>query len=376
MNSELQSIAEPLEGYGLHGHALERALARDKNDSGDVRLKDVQDELGEPCECSLRQIKSLADAVLPGHGKVLEGCGDPLVLKCRCCGRRWTAFHHCLRRECPTCFGPWAHKEAVLASWRIWAGSKMIIRENHWSSREFRISHCWVSIPDKGQDIDYFRRAGIQVLKKHGFLGGCLIVHPFRVDPETGAYWRDGYVHLHAMALVRGEWTEGGTDGKILFGVIKDPSSTGEEPRFRGFHSDKELRKAIHYALKHCGIVEGRHALTWWGCFSRVSFPDQKLKERYPTTWDELHAGGHVCPECGSRDVDVTRYRLMDGSYVPVTPPDPAYRRPCVGSTTHAQGACPICGFLTFGRGDSDYGICPVCGIATNATRRNWSGGS
>ena len=328
---------------------------------------------GEPenaCECSLRQIKSLDDAVLPGHGELGEGCGEPLVLKCRECGHRWTANHHCLRRECPNCYASWAHREAVLASWRMWAGSKMIMRENHWSSRECRIVHTAVSIPDRGQDIEYFRRTGIEIVKKKGLLGGCMIVHPFRVNPETGQYWRDGFVHLHILALVRGEWKPGGDDGDVVFHVIKDPSSTEDDSHARGFQNDKELKKAIHYALKHCGVIQGRHALTWWGCFSRVSFPDQMLKERYPTTWDELHAGGHRCPECGSRDIDVTRYRLMDGSYVPVTPPDPEYRRP---PSTHSwnPGVCPKCGFLSFGHDDSGcsrYGICPTCGI--EAVRR------
>lgn len=325
-------------------------------------------ELGEPCECSLRQIKSLADAVLPGHGEVGEGCGEPLVLNCRTCGKRWVANHHCLRRECPYCYSSWAYKEAVLASWRMWAGSKMIIRANHWASRECRLNHFWISIPDEGQGIEYFRQTGIQIAKKHGLLGGAMIVHPFRVDKETGRYWRDGYAHLHVFSLSRGEngldaWSEGGSDGRVLFGAIRDPSSTEEDPHFRGFSNDKELKKGIHYALKHCGILEGRHALTWWGCFSRVSFPDQKLKDRYPTTWDELHAGGHRCPECGSRDVDVTRYRLMGGGYVPVTPPDPEYRRPSRGDP---PGACPRCGFLAFG-------VCPVCGVETKTMRGRWT---
>jgi hypothetical protein len=45
MGSELQSVAEPLDGYGLHDPALELALARYKSESGDVRLKDVQGAL-------------------------------------------------------------------------------------------------------------------------------------------------------------------------------------------------------------------------------------------------------------------------------------------------------------------------------------------
>jgi hypothetical protein len=142
--------------------------------------------------------------------------------------------------------------------------------------------------------------------------GGLGVYHPFRQD-DFGSYVLDGCIHFHMVVLAHGDVLPGGllADGDVVFKVLRD----AEYGDFRGFRGPVGIRRHLKYLLSHCGIVEGRHALTWWGSLSYRALPGEELRAAYPDAWDELYALPVVrCPRCGSRS---TFEILDDGSVDP-----------------------------------------------------------
>lgn len=264
--------------------------------------------------------------VLPGHGEPGPDCGVPVPYHCNNCGASYFVESSCMMRECPNCMEKWASREARFASWRMWTGAKLVARtggeperaraeqtmtwEDYikretedptrgWGWRDCRVLHVVISVPDTRQGIEVSRKQALAVAKKHNLSGGLMVYHPFRQDDDH-QFVLDGFVHYHLIALVHGDVPPGGTDGRVLFKVIKD----AEYGNYRGFRDPTGIRRVVHYLLSHCGIIEGRHALTWWGTLSYNKLPDQFLKDSYPDAWLAIHEIRRCCPVCGSSDTE------------------------------------------------------------------------
>jgi len=250
---------------------------------------------------------------LPGHGAAGPGCGSRIQYRaCSSCGHLFWVKRSCMMRECPECYEKWAFREAKLAAWRVWAGAKRRCREAGWAWSACRVLPVVVSVRDRGQGLVCARDEAYAVARRHLLDGGLSVYHPFRQD-EMGAFVLDGYVHFHMVVLAHGDVLPGGlsTDGDVVFKVIRD----AEYGDFRGFRGPAGIRRHLKYLLSHCGIVEGRHALTWWGSLSYNKLPSEELRNLYPEAWDELHLLLPVrCPLCGSeKTVEI----LEDGSIDP-----------------------------------------------------------
>jgi len=248
---------------------------------------------------------------LPGHGVAGPGCGGRVQHRsCLSCGRQFWVKRSCMMRECPECSEKWAFREARFAAWRIWTGSKRRCRELGWAWSACRVLHVVVSIPDRGQGLDAARSSAYDVARRHRLDGGMGVFHPFRVD-DDGVYRLDGTVHFHMVVLAHGDVPQGGTDGDVVFKVLRD----AEHGDFRGFRGPVGIRRCLVYLLSHAGVLEGRHAVTWWGSMSHRLLPVKVLQQLYPDAWDELNAIPDVrCPSCGStRTVEI----LEDGSIDP-----------------------------------------------------------
>lgn len=192
-----------------------------------------------------------------------------------------------MSRLCPECFELWARKEAFKASLRLWAGFR---------ARGGRLLHCVVSIPFDGHDEGHYRAMARRVSALHGIVGGISICHPFRDDGD--GYVPDGFIHYHIVGIAPGNVLPGGTDGAVVFKVIRDPVRND----YRGLFRLKEARRLLQYLLSHCGIIEGRHPLTWWGCVSYSTFPTSELRAMIPN-YDALLDIRARCPFCGARGV-------------------------------------------------------------------------
>ena len=229
-------------------------------------------------------------AVLPGHGEVGSGCGDPLPMICRRCGHSYTVNSSCMRRECPHCYHKWASKEAKVVSWRLWgAARKLYVR--------YRVVHIMISFRPMG-DIARERERARKIAVRHGIVGGCMVLHPWRKD-RYDHYVPDGYVHFHIMGIALGD-IRPGERGDYVFRHIPDPRWHG----YRGMRRTGDLRACVRYILTHCGIVAGRHALTWFGSMSYNMLPNKKLDEFYPGVRDKIQEFRRRCPKCGSYEVE------------------------------------------------------------------------
>ena len=227
---------------------------------------------------------------MPGSGQPGYGCGHQVLYRCNECGHVFSANTTCMNRECPNCYEKWAFREGKIASWRIWTGSMQRCAEAEWNWQECRILHAVISLPDRGDLLAENRSRARTIAKKHNLDGGVMVCHPFD---------QDGFVKFHIIALAHGDVLPGGTDGDVIFKVVRD----AEHGDYRGFRDVASIKRAVQYLLTHCGIYEGRHALTWWGSLSYNKMPIQKLEDNF-LGWSEMIAFHRRCPKCKSIDVE------------------------------------------------------------------------
>lgn len=64
-----------------------------------------------------------------------------------------------------------------------------------------------------------------------------------------------------------------------------------------------EVRATVMYLLTHCGIIKGRHALTWFGELSYNQLSNGLLEAKIPGL--DLHPKHKIkCPSCFGFDVE------------------------------------------------------------------------
>jgi hypothetical protein len=205
-----------------------------------------------------------------------------------------------MMRSCPNCYEKWAFKEAKKAGWRFWTGVRKLAEQR--GTRHWRVLHCVVSMIDRGVQLTTYREQIYRVTKAHGLDGGLTIFHPFRQNEDMD-FLPDGYVHFHVLAIAFGDVRGGSRGTGYVFKVIRDPDSPADKPRYRGLRSWWDARRCIKYQLTHCGIIKGRHALTWWGCLSYTGVSQNQLIAEYPKAWAEMTKKiMPKCPKCGSRE--------------------------------------------------------------------------
>lgn len=248
------------------------------------------------------EVPEVLTAVLPGHGLPGDGCGEGVAYYCNHCGKSFWIRRSCMMRECPECHEKWAAKEGKAAAWRLWTGIQHLYR-----GYPVRILHCMVSMEYNGQSLEELRGRAKLVARNHGITGALQVLHPFRKNDE-GQYASDGTVHFHVIGIAPGNVIPGGlkSDGTAIFKVIPDPGSEARgKATYRGFRRFGDVKRAVQYLLSHCGIIEGRHSLTWWGSLGYNSLSTEKLKEFCPAGYANLtEYKAKVCPFCGSDDTE------------------------------------------------------------------------
>lgn len=208
-----------------------------------------------------------------------------------------------MQRECPECYEKWAAKEGHEAAWRFWTGTQYL-----YHGYPVRRLHYVVSLmPYDDESLDDLRDRARKIGKRHGIVGGLLVPHTHRLDDE-GSRELDGTIHFHGIGIAPGNIEAGGTpaDNGAVFKVIPDPGSAEKgKPTYRGFRKYSEVKRCVQYLLSHCAIIEGKHALTWWGLLSYNMLSSKKLEDFCPAGYENLMAPkGVKCPKCGSRDTE------------------------------------------------------------------------
>lgn len=206
---------------------------------------------------------------------------------------RFVTQHSCDKPSCPSCYETWASKASERAFDRLKQCIELYRRANYQitlpSGRSYligRVDHYIFSPPglsstiERLKTLDGYRelkKEAVGFAKKSGIVGGVIIFHPFRQnDPRESNYRNDlpAYVwymspHFHIVGC-------GFTERSDLFyqrtgWIIK------KLPR------RESVKGTIRYTLTHCGIVEGVHALTYFGIFSYNKVViDQEIKQDTP----------------------------------------------------------------------------------------------
>ncbi len=197
-------------------------------------------------------------------------------------------------RLCPRCSRRWAFKEARKAAWRLSHVQKRKVYGN------VPPRHVVVSFAEgQGEELTVagydvlFTRAWA-VLKTMGSRGGVGLVHPWR-------HWKPGdYGDVRSVDL----WAPGPHYHFLVWGWL-DLEVQPEGAFVRVLRSEQEtVVGTLGYLLDHCGVVERKHALRWYGVASYNGCSGVPPLPREVTV--------PLCPLCGG---DMTELDLVDWTY-------------------------------------------------------------
>ncbi len=214
---------------------------------------------------------------LPGSGKPAEGCGD-WVPRWACPGERkvWIVPRDCGRRECPTCAEGWRRREAASARDRI---------VDHPLSGRCDRQGIVSPAPSWKPNRDEFlaaRAVLYEGLRAEGWVGGCVVYHPYRGCETAGYDVVGGHFHILGWKEFRARW-EGWKDRGWVYKNIR---------LRRGETVEGRLWATLYYELGHAGIHPDFHSITWFGGLGYAKIPREK---------DVASSEPPECPTCGQR---------------------------------------------------------------------------
>ena len=222
-------------------------------------------------------------SILPGKGLPGKGCGEyrPTHV-CLIHLQARVVKHECERRDCPDCAGiceghshcpvslpphgggKWSHREAELAS-RRWED---YIEQNGLERTPIR--QVIVSVHPDRFDPDSDHRAVIAKVRSLGerairklawreMYGGSAVVHLYR------GCEKDGYdvwgPHVHVLCFGVDTRKTAGYSRRSHLTIKQVNRAGGGFASYRGFG----LMRHLVYELGHSAVVEGGHALSWFG---------------------------------------------------------------------------------------------------------------
>ena len=231
------------------------------------------------------------------------GCGRVLAwLQCSATVAGETTERHtarplvrsCNRSTCPVCVARWARREAAQAAPRLVSARELYAK--HWEYLG-NLKHVTFSPPRElwehldpetatADDYRQLRRSAVAIAKSAGVSGGCVVFHPWGGGHGHPWVWRP---HFHILGY--GHLEHAG----------QFHARTGWVYRNHGYR--KTVEGTVSYELGHCGVCDGVHTLTWFGCLSY---------NRLRTVCLSCKRSVHRCAVCGA---PVHRYPLLsDGT--------------------------------------------------------------
>ena len=196
----------------------------------------------------------------------------------------------CGRLACPVCYEKACAKEAIKIAHRIMAYKV-------W----FSPIHVTASVSYKDSFLTFpeMRRKAIKMVQGCGFIGGCVIFHPFRkyneddndvVDKDFS--WKDApacwYISPHFHFLGYGWINKTDENYEESGWIVKN---LGRRIPLVGKTLEDAVRATAHYQLSHCGINKRFHTVVWFG---KLCYNDKKFH------CPPLEREKHPCPICNS----------------------------------------------------------------------------
>jgi len=216
---------------------------------------------------------------LPGfYDKIHEWCG---LWKTKGClnidkhtsGKAWIKRYQrsCYRADCNTCYQKWLARLANRSSTRF------TIYEAYF--KKVKAKHLVVSPPEYQHylPLKKLRKLAYKYLKSVGCIGGTLIFHPFRNKDKVWRYSPHFHVIGYGWILRTKELSR--KDGWII----------------KNLGIRKSIFWTLYYQLSHCGVMKGKHTLTWFG---ELGYSNSILKVELDNTPEQ-------CPFCYAQLVEL-----------------------------------------------------------------------
>lgn len=237
---------------------------------------------------------------LPGHGNVSSWCGETRLRICdnvvghvdesldgsNSAGRYVVELYRasCGKISCPVCYEKAVGKMAIRIEWKF----KHFIDEK-W------VKHVVVSVPTAlyGVDAKKLRVMAIDVLKRCGVHGGCIIYHPWRERCAVCGAEVENILGEHLCVECGSPltvWVYAPHFHGICVGKVHDTAENYEKNGWVvvNLGQRKSIRATAHYQLTHCGVAVGFSNVTWFG---NMAHPKRKIPRLPPEK--------HECPICG-----------------------------------------------------------------------------
>ena len=239
---------------------------------------------------------------LPSTGSPGHGCGTHLASARQCgdCIYKWPIWLACRGWVCPGCSPSRVRQMAMGAAIKLEAVLTTLILDGeyrgHRVGRRAAVRRAVLSPPrdrwppvfqDEGhQRMKQLKKTARDLAQQKGFLGGCLVFHPWR---DTNEKWRFDVEGPHFHLEGPSTWLESGGDDDQDEGWIFEVN-----PRW--YRRVPVIFEVIAYDLTHVGVVPNRPAVTWWGAaHGRALGLEPRVLARIAALEDGSHA---VCPQC------------------------------------------------------------------------------
>lgn len=243
----------------------------------------------------------MADWRLPGQGEPGPRCGEWYAnAVCDTCGGLDLGTHTCGRRSCPDCWGVWAKEAAVRGAHRV--QSFRYTQPDDWHRQA---AHGYVS-PAEGEvrteeEFYRWRSRAAEIAESKGWRGFAVVGHPYRVNEEGKARYREADPDHGIWVWLRNEVED--MDRFIYWsphyhiigmpGRDMDPAEDGEPfvyqfkrslERFEGVHgreSHGDVYGLFRYLLSHTGFTEGstKQSVVWYGDLANSVFVEDASEE-------------------------------------------------------------------------------------------------
>ena len=211
---------------------------------------------------------------LPHSGNSLPSCGQfsGKIIACP------NDLHHyftpikmsCHRPDCPICYPDWAHREAKSVTDRL---TNAVILYHKSGKNLGPIKHIILS-PPQARAIDLLqtkegsielRTQANRILCDHGFLGGCVITHPYRkkirvndqwVDEESANNYQRKYINNHENLPTI--WVWGPHFHLLGWGHLTKSDDFYTQTSgwlYKNLGPRRSVRATIFYLLTHAGLA-------------------------------------------------------------------------------------------------------------------------
>lgn len=264
----------------------------------------------------------ITEMTLVSHGEPNQNCGDLRAkLYCQDTGSHIKNLTHiCHRAECPICWSHWVERETTRATEKFLAGVQLLKE----TKQRHAAYHIVFSPPKEEHNLTLkqLRTRLNYRMKWAGVEAAAVIFHPFRfrnVITKEAVDWKHCSLNRNAESpVIESEAYYSPHFHVAGVGFLKPSNKffeqfgwTYKKMGWKKLDDEDSVRSMIYYALSHCGVADGKHALTWNLKFGNrhMLIKDIETEIKYPNCSREKCA-------CKNKSLIIIEYQKDIGEYI------------------------------------------------------------